>query len=75
LTLVDNIRRKYVYMLGSLMGSNNDWHGGSLAEIHCGAKQKKKKFCPFAMPAEVKPNLLSQGMQEVKEVSDEGSSR
>jgi hypothetical protein len=46
-------------MLGSLMGSNNDWHGGSLAEIHCGAKQKKKKICPFAMPAIVKPNLLS----------------
>ena len=60
--MVDNIRRKYVYMLGSLMSNNNDWHGGSLTEIHCGAKQKKKKICPFAMPPEVVPNLLSELM-------------
>ena len=31
---VANLRRKYVYLLGHLMGGNNDWHGGTIAEIH-----------------------------------------
>ena len=31
LTAVDNLRRKYTHMLGSMMGSHIDWKGGSLA--------------------------------------------
>ena len=31
---VENMRRKYVYFLGNFMGGNNDWRGGTLAEIH-----------------------------------------
>lgn len=42
---VDNLRRKYVYFLGNFMGGNNDWHGGTLAEIHRATPPKK---CPFS---------------------------
>ena len=41
---VENLRRKYVYFLGNFMGGNNDWHGGTLAEIH---KATIKK-CPLS---------------------------
>ena len=28
---IENLRRKYVYMLGSMMGDHNMWQGGDLA--------------------------------------------
>ena len=40
---VDNLRRKYVYMLGNLMAGHTIWNGGTLVEIH----QAKIGRCPF----------------------------
>ena len=46
---IENLRRKYTYMLGSMMGSHNIWHGGSMAELHQGVK-KKSKICRLRIP-------------------------
>lgn len=37
---IDNLRRKYVYMLAAAMDDSVVWNGPSLYEAHC-AKRKK----------------------------------
>lgn len=62
---VDNLRRKYVYMLGSIMGSHNIWHGGSLAEVHQGVK-KTIKLPKFKVPGQ--PRKLNKKISKTQVV-------
>ena len=58
---VENLRRKYVYMIGYLMAGHTIWHGGNLAEIH----QSKSGRCPF------KINLKSQESEQSEDETGE----
>lgn len=40
-------------MLGSMMGSHNIWQGGSLAEVHTGAR-KSNKVRRFKIPKQLR---------------------
>lgn len=46
---VENLRRKYAYMLASMMGSHCAWQGENLSQIHQGTRQLQK-FNPFKIP-------------------------
>ena len=49
-TDLENKRRKYVYMIGCMMGGRNDWRGGTMLEIHQSTREKEvdKNKCPFS---------------------------